>query len=515
YKGGLKVHCNTFESNDYDIIVPELADYPPYTGGIPTVYTDGISSSLGSKEKPAGNSFINGNMMNILNRGQHINYYYYTNGTNESPSSVSIATTTLENVSLANACQSNFVGQNGMDVNLIWDVIIMMEDQINQGEFQLENLIDNGDTEVLEMAVILSNSSNALETYNDLISTSPYVSDEVLEALCDNEDFPLLMIRNILIANPQAAKKPNVMEALYNRVNQLSQADIEDIEDGIYLVSAKEFLEANISELHMKREILIQDLARVVELDSLYDTFPHDLNAIYSKTQTLTGRYCQAEYFLWNEDTINFNLVLDSIDMFFGTSILSSEVLQENHNGFLLYTNIIKKSILNNTHWFDISVSDFTELESISSKQYHYSGARFMPVQNILGELPSGLDYPFDYFPTCPMPVVINPITPHNSYRVNEETKNRINDERKEVFKIHPNPAKDYLILTLKLNKAYNDLNYDIIGNDGKIIISGKIDHLQRGVVIETRKLLTGTYTIRLVGDGNILGAKKFVLAQY
>lgn len=94
-KPGLTYSCNDNTSNDIDFYI--LKD-----NGI-----GGIATNQGSSATPSGNTF-SGSQYHIYNGGDIINYYYNSNGTNETPTSAKLLNVNANPTTNANSCASHY-----------------------------------------------------------------------------------------------------------------------------------------------------------------------------------------------------------------------------------------------------------------------------------------------------------------------------------------------------------------------------------------------------------------------
>ena len=110
---------------------------------------------------------------------------------------------------------------------------------------------------------------DAYTLYTELMSKSPYLSEEVLLKLAEKQNFPEAMLRDIMVANKQAAKYADVAEKLEERA-ALPDYMLDQIKDAAQNgVSAKEYLEAQIAgELHDLHDIVHQQIAALAPLGS-------------------------------------------------------------------------------------------------------------------------------------------------------------------------------------------------------------------------------------------------------
>jgi len=112
----------------------------------------------------------------------------------------------------------------------------------------LDLLVDGGDTPGTDIFVETSTPDQTLEVRNDLLDKSLYLSDSVMITAATKEDvLPPAVITEILSENPQAAKSDTVMKILENRTTPLTEDQLATIEEGLFVIGAKESLETKLS----------------------------------------------------------------------------------------------------------------------------------------------------------------------------------------------------------------------------------------------------------------------------
>lgn len=109
-------------------------------------------------------------------------------------------------------------------------------------------LKDNGNTESLKSEVLNSSLANAYQLYEELLSVSPNLSEEVmLEAIKKEYDFPAALLTLILASNPSTSKSDVLTEAIKTREIPLSDYQFMQILEGSNSSGIKEMLEQEMA----------------------------------------------------------------------------------------------------------------------------------------------------------------------------------------------------------------------------------------------------------------------------
>jgi len=118
-----------------------------------------------------------------------------------------------------------------------------------------QQLLDEGSTPSVEAQILFASSPADYQSlYVDLMDMAPYVSDQSLEKLIALENYPELALRNILIANPHGARNPYLWKMLLEKEPALSQQTLDDIQNGIQTITAKDLLEMQIASKQVSRD---------------------------------------------------------------------------------------------------------------------------------------------------------------------------------------------------------------------------------------------------------------------
>ncbi len=160
----------------------------------------------------------------------------------------------------------------------------------------MEQLVDGGNTLALQVQILFTEAHEYYQLYQDLLAQSPYLSLSTLEEVVRREDFPDLMLRNIFMANPQAAKEPYLMDLLTELHPGMPQQMVDDILDGKDNFGALELLQIEYSN-HISRGLRAAD--RKLELyktdESTTDNLYADAKAVLQAVELPYYQYRRAE----------------------------------------------------------------------------------------------------------------------------------------------------------------------------------------------------------------------------
>lgn len=143
------------------------------------------------------------------------------------------------------SCPSNFTGGGG-DIK---ERLLNAGNNTTTLENNLQALTDGGNTTELSEEVNDATKVEAFALRNELLNTAPYTSDQILtEATLKEEVLTNPLIRDVLVANPRAAKDETILDLIENRQNPIPDYMKQQIINGQTYTGAKEQLEAQIHQ---------------------------------------------------------------------------------------------------------------------------------------------------------------------------------------------------------------------------------------------------------------------------
>lgn len=491
---GLCIKCNEFYFNMTDI---QLLPW----GGIP--YTSqGIKRNQGSDDDivtaPAGNWFTNPSNPDIININnaltQPIEYFYHRYPDNHMlkpddnrvvvfGNTVFLSPGTGIPYVKEEACPSKLNKKQSKEELITSSMGAITE--ISETELQLTTLTDDGDTPVLVNTITSSAPFEALSLYDDLINASPYLSDTALvEAGKKEEVLNSALIRDIMVANPHAAKSPEVIAALEQRTEQLPEELLDEIKAGKEQISARQRLELiksdRMADLAATRSELLQAYQEEHNIDSLrwaLDQFPEPLSG-YQKAWT----------YFDEGNTGNGLTALQNLDI---------ETVPAHHRsnqpGYVMLAGILDHLATDSSYVLSEDTTAIVALLTLAtnSNSAGASARDLLSAYRIITYEPS---------------VTLPDTSLKSSFVVNKpKTKGKSSQAMLHVF---PNPADNYIVIAYQLEK---EGEFSIVSQDGRIVHSQIINPGQNQVVIRVNYLTSGIYVARMV-EGKKVRSTKFTV---
>ncbi|HNX85738.1 MAG TPA: FG-GAP-like repeat-containing protein, partial [Bacteroidales bacterium] len=373
YLGGLCYRCNKFVKDD--LTEPNVFDFSiTYDGQYGD--TIGIAKNQGTylsgtSFAPVGNMFqpspLSGHY-DFYNEGNPVDYYYHSQTLlrfrlKPDPNNISGSVTSISvnEYFTESSCPSTLGGGgSGNDISKL----VESGNKSDSIGGALSTLVDGGSTSLLTLDVATSTPPEALQTRNELIAKSPYLSDTVMKTSVAKEDvLDNAMIRDVLVANPHSAKSDEIINMLENRVNPMPDYMLEQILAGEDTVSAKEILEAKKAWWDGEAAKAYTRLLNYFKGDSIRPANDDSLNWLFAYRNTLSSRYDKVAWLHAKGDYARAGDALVSIPASFNLSP-SEQAIQEAYLDFYPLSAKIRSDTLG---VFRIDSATVSSLQSIAN----------------------------------------------------------------------------------------------------------------------------------------------------
>jgi len=504
---GLQLLCNTYEGTLMDkIITWDSPVASPYAG------IASIQGSSGTNpEDMAGNLFEvpsqtpNDDFDDILNEANKITYYYPSNSEEDNVEPVDYTDNSvfLEEVlvdpewAYANGCPPSEPGGGGTEGGRA--LMAAAQTEIDSLNNILSVLIDGGDTESLQNDVDNSVPPETMQVYNELMGKSPYLSDSVISTAIEKEDvLPGAMIRDILVANPKAAKSDELMDKLDQRWDPLPDYMKAQILQGQSIVSIREETESRLAASIQDEAKGFSSIIRGFIVDTIDPGASNDsLLLLFEDDSRLSSKYSLAFMRLIQGDGNLGQSVLNEIPQQFELS----DIETAEHQQLASYYNILLDLVSDGKSILELNSSQIDGLMAMEASQ---QGMASVYARNILLALNE-----IDYEEPIILPDMLKSSEAVTDY---EELLGKAT-EAPGFIKIQPNPAKDYIILKYDLEKEA-DAVIDINGLSGKLMHTESLRNKNDEIVIDIRDWKPGIYITTLKIDGEMVEGVKFTIVD-
>jgi len=491
---GLQIRCNDYTACTFDIAVTSL------NSGSEIGIKKDQGSNAQSTTAPAGDTFTEepteeeGNYYN--ESPNNIRYWHHslTVGPKIIPTNRSASVDTAMNqwglkYKKDQSCPSN-PGSGGSKQEEESRMLVAGQ-KADSTQNLLSLLVDSGDTQGMISEIETSWPDDAVEIYNQLMEASPYLSDTVMVSTVEKEDvIPSAMVTDILSANPQAAKSDHVMNAVDNRVDQLDEEQLYDINEGLFITGAKESLESKLTFYKSERSQALNNIIRYWLNDTLTFSNVDSIIQILDQENQLWAKYDLAFGYLMNNDTSSTRYTLNEIPTSFDLNFDQVTEYQEYMDLFNLLIQIKHQGKT-------VMEIDSIQKETLYNILDNSKGRVNAYIRNIL-QITDTLKYSEPY---------ILPDLENKSSMV------RIKPERKKyeknLFKLYPNPASDYVIIEYQLKGTPRKGQILMYNSEGQLVKTMILNDTHDYLVISLKDLKSGTYFYRLVIDDKSVETKK------
>jgi len=475
---GLVIKCNEFVNTLYD----EVITFP---GLFSTVYM-GIALHQGSNSlnnpDMAGNRFYYNNISrdyDDINNKANLFYYYYPANTSvnglepidyTSNKVTKVPKTNTPSWTIENGCpQASSPG--GGETESLFLQMDEATQQIDSTLNILSMLIDSGDTESLQDEVETSTSSSSMQVYNELMSTSPYLSDTVVSTAIGKEDvLPNAMLRDVLVANPNTAKSDELLSKLDSRWDPMPDYMKAQILQGRSIVSLREETEANLSAYRLRKSVVFYGLVNHYIAEAGFDS----LALLFASDNTLSSKYRLAFIYLEKGEVSEGYDVLNAIPSQFE---LTSEDFTS-YEAIVDYYDLLAAIQPGNI------IPDSTQLTQIRNISSIGTGNASVYARNVLLALDR-----ISYNEPLLLPDLYKSAEAFDTY------ENLLNTDGPPSLKVYPNPSKDYVIIAFMTDITKNSL-LEIDDSNGKVIKHIQLQNNHDQSVIDTRGWRPGIYIV-------------------
>lgn len=504
---GLEFLCNEFTQNKHDIYITQDLANPVSTVGIARLQGD----IGGSPSDPAGNLFTDPNIYYPWYKFFNDNGIgevpvYYTHHT--SPSNLNLVPDPVNNnqeikvimvpypvaYSEANSCASYFLMSmsSESEITELSAKTLEASTELVSLETEYNTLVDGGNTQQLVTEVVLTTDADAWSNYQDLMQNAGYLSDEVLSEVSTKEDgFNTAMIRNVLVANPQASKSSEIQSNLDNRIDVLPQYMRDQIDLGITQISPKEFLELSMGTQKSIHDKSLNKLIYLLQNDTVNDRSLEIITAL-SETGDLYYDYKLIEYY---DEVGQFELADALLQVI--ESYLLSDIEQSFFDDYTNYRNLINQWESDN---LNLATLDSTQLDQL---------VYFTELNNTVAAEAIGLQR-------------LNGINTYNEpayFPTESEKSNSLNDVKEKIvfetdLNIYPNPAETYFTLDYSLVECSENCIIVVVDASGKILFNKELMNDNDMILISTENWRSGIYSCSLIVDGKSIISKKISILK-
>lgn len=347
--------------------------------------------------------------------------------------------------------------------------------------------IDEGNTEGTREAIENSTTQEAMAIRAEMLQRSPYVSNEVLQTLAEENILPQNFLLEILIANPEATRSESFLRYLeFEKPNPMPEYMINMIRASWTGLTLRSILENKLADHHEKMtqykdEVVLayKYLPQIFNADSLI--------AWMSKVPSLRVQYELIEYYLYKGNYVTAEAILNNLDQNYRMDENEIEEYNAYQNLYSFKKNLVQKNIEIN----QLDEAKIIELKSIADNSYP-TFARSMAR--------SALCFFYKICYTDPERVL--PVEPQSKLH-----SSLAKTEKSSDIMVFPNPSSQFMVFEYNLGANMNEVKSLVVTDlTGKIIYSAEIKGNIGQHIWDVRNISGGNYIYNI----NTLHGVKF-----
>jgi hypothetical protein len=503
--GGLQVKCNDFSNVlNVDLGISMGESFPGNTG---IARFQGSNTSVTA---PAGNTFSwTGGatpFSDIHNNGFNIKKYYHhdiqgttpATGENWVPVDYTYSTVLLENTlwgyDKLQTCPLHST-QTPLNSSQLYGELSTHETNFKSANLVLNIYRDGGIPELPEM-VALAYPWETYYYFNTLMLESPYLSDQTLIAAINNTDLlPDLILKLVLIANPQCTRSGEVMGALEARDPQLLEYMMEEIMQGEDLPSPLEALEADVAYHNHLRYTTLNQIISLYLADSSTAVASDSLLQIFQRDPLIDLKYNEVFIHLQNENWEDAEGRLEALSQ----ELVDCEYENKQYAEYTDFVPILIKMVRDSCEFWDLSSGEMDKLVELSDNGLYFPAAYARSIRLL-----------YDSTYTYEEPIIF-PVA--QSARKGKAARPQVLSDA-PVVQVYPNPARDYCIVEYQMSPQDCDATLLVTTPQGKVVKQFTLTQPAGQKIIDLKVLADGVYYITLKTKHNQLVTRKITVSN-
>ncbi len=500
---GLQFLCNDFLNIDeYDIDITSNSLFAPviathgvrgFQGNLTLSFSFSAGNEFWHQSSPAEND--------IRNYGGNVIDYRHTGGITQPLSISSKVVPALTSASNANPCPAYTPNSSlvALSAGLRGELGHRYESADSSHAEILYNynqLIDGGSTTQLLAQIQQSWSQGAWELRNDLMAESPYVSEEVLRQVAEDNLLPHAMLLEVCLANPDATRSEGFLDYLeYQVPNPLPGYMIDMIVASWGTVTARTLLEDGLAYFGREKAVASNLLLAHYKADSVNRT--DSIRYWLRKRGELSDEYALVESFIEAE---LFDSAYNRLQALPAKFEMDTQDRLDTHNDYLTYFNLRKS--------FHQAGKSIMELDSLNQRDLgSFAFGSDTRAANLAGNI---LCF---FYGSC------KDASESGSGGGNARLAGPPLDAKKVIqseyyqLRVFPNPASDFATFEWKLVNLESTASIQVFDAVGRVVATKVVTTAEGQWLLDTRTLPKGMYFFDLHdSEGNLLAQGKLTL---
>ena len=299
------------------------------------------------------------------------------------------------------------------------------------------------------------------------------------------------MIAEILSSNPQAAKSDTVQQALDGRINELSEEQRIEIDQGWFITGAKESLEIEVSTYNSQKTKAYNHIIRYYKNDTAYTGGPDSLHKYLNLGFDLKDKYALVMEYIDEQDSTNAKITLNEISL---SELSDNELIH--HQLFEEYIDIMVEQLADNKSLLEMDSLALSEVKEIFNDA---TGMLKTFARNIL-VVADSLTYSEPYlFPDNLKSTKIRRIPVKKSYSSN-------------YLRIYPNPAYNWIVIDYSVVEEFEHGLIRFYDSQGKLFKQLHVNDNHDYIVFPLTDFKSGIYFCNFIANNRVIESAKLVV---
>lgn len=487
---GLVSLCNQNDNNKgNDFWVRKINGYN--YNGINQYQGEVINTGSTMNISAAGNKFSDQSSVNLQynNEGNFIFYFYDQANPYEFLGSYSSTSTISPEIAPENSCPSKI---NALNIQTIESEITDITLSYANLKYNYNELIDAGNTEELLQLIQNEWSDDVWDLRTELLGQSPFLSQEAILSVAEENLLPPALLLEICLANPDATKDKGFLDILrYGIPTPLPEYMINLIIASWDVKTLRTEMEEQLSAFKTYRDEYQTYKTEILFSDTIYN-YTDIINHLETRG-SYSDYLSMAEIAINQDDYAQANLYLDILENNNGK--LSEEESAEVES-YRDYITIRESIFLDTTSIYNLDSTQIASLETYASSN-NYRGA--ILARNILCFL----------YDIC----IDDVSAPPKMLRVGSNSNSGKNTTPYIAsVKVLPNPANSYVSFIWDMKSYDQPAILYIYDQTSKIVMTKKIENTQGQWIWDLKNTPSGVYVYTLKSDQLILFSGKVIV---
>ncbi len=358
-------------------------------------------------------------------------------------------------------------------------------------KYLYDQLVDGGSTDEVVQEISSTWPNEAWELRQYLLDLSPFLSTLSLKEAVNKPYFPMAMKAEVCIANPDATQKEGFIRWLELDANEpMPTYLIELIQASWDTRTFRTEMELDLADQHTS---LSQGVNELIYLEHQKPgTSATQLRWAWQQIRTTAARYAEAILLMSTGDYVTAFTVID--EMTVDNDLMSAQVAEQQR--MLSYITLLSNAHGAGRDAAHLNTSEVAQLQALRANQFDRPANW---ISNLLCM----------YYADCRAPRTGG--DPGGDKRI-QPTTTRQTEARANVILIAPNPTQSWATVTYTLLEEPTDGRIVVKDLFGRVVITERMAGTQGQVVLDTRPLSKGVYTVECTTGQVVLRSDRLVV---